>query len=111
MRAAETAQAVQGRRSARPAFDLATGEVTFLDLAISHRAGSIQFRLYEKPLAQYLYVPWGSCHSTSIKLGIAIAGLIRISRRLSRDSPVSEISDARHRFLSRLRARGFPASA
>ena len=86
-------------------------EVIFLDLAISHHAGSIRFRLHENPLAQYLYVPWGSSHSTSIKLGIAIAGLIRISRRFSRDTPASEISDARNRFLARLRARGFPASA
>ena len=74
-------------------------------------SGRVHFTQHEKPLAQYLYIPWGSSHSAGTKTGVIISGLIRIARRFSRGQPASLLNAARERFFTRLRARGYPNSA
>ena len=84
-------------------------EVVYLDLRISFDSnGAVLFTQYEKPLAQYLYIPWGSSHSTGLKTGLITSGLIRIGRRFSIGQPASLIRAAQERFFNRLRNRGYP---
>ena len=85
----------------------------FLDLQLSCTTDhKIRFEMHEKVLNQHLYVPWGSAHPLSVRIGVIVSGLIRISRRYSHSSDHSQlVHDASLRFFQRLRDRGYPASA
>ena len=84
----------------------------YLDLTIMRIAcDRVGYRLFEKPLNQYLYLPWCSAHPRHVKINIISAGLVRIHRRLSKGSSARDVGIACQKFLHRLRARGYPASA
>ena len=91
----------------------ATGEtcsgdpVPYLDLQLSIEANKVHWCLFEKPQAQYLYLPWGSAHSTASKAGIATGCFTRIARRhMSPHDP--RVHTAQARLHERLRIRGYP---
>jgi len=78
--------------------------VHFLDLGISKRE-HIVYETYRKPQCLYMYTPWDSCHSFSVKAGIVATEVIRLLR-----TNLYESSFKKHIqiLISKFRNRGYP---
>ena len=79
-------------------------KTTFLDLALSIKAGKLRYCTFRKPLNSYCYLPALSCHSHSTKLATVSTECVRLL--LTNDS---EESFLWHRtfFLRKFVARGY----
>ena len=81
--------------------------ISFLDLFL-YRDGSssmLQFSTFQKPLNNYLYIPFESFHPSSNKKAFIKGELMRYARN---SSSFKSFSETRDRFWKRLRLRGYP---
>lgn len=82
-------------------------ECVFLDLVAKiNDDNRISFKLYQKPLNKYLYIPFNSCHPTATKRGWIKGELIRFRRN---NSTFNDFKASTVRFYCRLRKRGYPS--
>lgn len=78
----------------------------FLDLEASiTEENRITFKLYQKKLNRYLYIPFTSSHPTATKKGWIKAELIRFRRN---NSSLDDFLHSARFFYLRLRRRGYP---
>lgn len=77
----------------------------FLDLLLFLQAGTLHHRLFQKPIAQFLYIPFFSEHPKTAKLAFIKGELIRYAIVSSAPSFFHEEANL---FFKRLRARGYP---
>jgi len=84
-----------------------TSDVQFLDISMSIVDCKLSHRLYRKPLALYHYVPFSSCHPSSVFTGVVEGELHRISRRCTFDHDFLQEAGF---FNKKLVARGYPSS-
>jgi len=78
----------------------------FLDLEASiNSENTISFKLFQKPLNKYLYIPFSSSHPTATKKGWIKGELIRFRRN---NSTYEDFLKSSHWFYLRLRRRGYP---
>jgi hypothetical protein len=82
---------------------------SFLDLSIEIKFISdyyyISYNIFQKPLNNYLYLPYSSNHSTSTIKGWIVGELVRYSRNCSSVLGLKEVAE---NFFHRLQARGYP---
>lgn len=86
--------------------------INFLDLVIFKgerfiSKNILDIKVHQKELNKYLYIPFNSFHSHSLKKGFIKAELIRYIRN---SSSFENYVAIRNLFFERLRARGYPAT-
>jgi hypothetical protein len=77
----------------------------FLDLEIFKSNQQIAFRVYQKPMNRFLYIPWSSAHPIGAKKGFIIGELTRYARNCTFKLDFLRI---RSDFKTRLQLRGYP---
>ncbi|CAI7764815.1 unnamed protein product [Closterium sp. NIES-54] len=82
----------------------------FLDLSVFkgqrfQSSGTLDMKLFQKPMNRYLYLPFKSYHTRATKLGFIRSELQRF---LLRSSSRPDFLNSRALFFARLRARGYP---
>lgn len=87
-------------------------EIEFLDTVVFKDANfmftkQLSFRVHQKVLNRYLYIPYKSCHPKDVLKSWIKTELIRYIRNSSCEAYFLEIQA---RFAARLRARGYPPS-
>ena len=89
-------------------WEINLNQVTFLDLIIFKNEGKyLGYRVHQKELNNYLYLPWCSNHPKNTKVGIIKGELQRYRRNCSR---IQDYIKVKKLFAHRLRQRGYPAS-
>jgi hypothetical protein len=83
-------------------------QVDFLDLTIYFSYGCIHWKTYQKPMNQYLYLPWHSNHPRSHIKGFIFSELTRYQRTNSEPENYEFIKNL---FRNRLLLRGYPKRA
>jgi hypothetical protein len=78
----------------------------FLDINITRNEDKIDYKVYSKPSAMFLYAPFASHHPLHIKKGWITTEVHRFVRL---SSSFSSFYETRQRFYTHLRARGYPA--
>ena len=83
------------------------GAAVILDI-IAYRShnNQLRFKVYQKPMNRYLYIPFNSCHPFHVKRGFIKGELIRYIRNSSQREDYLRL--ARH-FKIRLELRGYPS--
>ena len=76
-----------------------------LDVEAYRDNGRVAFRIYQKALNKYLYIPFHSEHPPHTKRGFIKGELLRYVRNSSK---YEDFSRVRRLFFVRLRARGYP---
>jgi hypothetical protein len=76
----------------------------FLDLVIYKRKNKLEYRIHQKALNRYLYIPFNSYHPEATKKAL-IQG--ELKRYYDRCSQRQDFKDVMQLFYARLRARGY----
>ncbi len=79
-------------------------EVVFLDLVI-YKDAKLSYRVHQKELNNYLYLPWTSSHPKNTKTGIIKGELKRYMRNCSN---ITDYIKVKKCFAYRLQQRGYP---
>lgn len=84
-------------------------EITFMDITIYipdnfHITGKLGYKVYQKPLNAYLYIPYNSYIPLSTFRGFIKGELIRYIRL---SSTIQDFSDIKKKFFKRLLERGY----
>lgn len=92
-------------------FVVSDDSATFLDLFFYkgerfHATGMLDFKIHQKALNKYLYLPHGSYHTDSSKKGFIKAELQRYIRS---SSSIENYIEMKKVFFARLRNRGYPS--
>ena len=82
-------------------------DATFSKMMRFNRTGLLDVQVYQKPINNYLYLPYCSFHSKSARCSFIKGELIRYIRLSSSKSDYLKV---RQLFANRLLARGFPFS-
>ena len=76
-----------------------------VDVAVDHDRGGFRYSTHRKPLNQYLFTPFSSCHSSKTFRAIVVGELKRACRTCSSKSAYVEASDF---IVEKFRCRGYP---
>jgi hypothetical protein len=91
--------------SLRFTFSYHQNHLPFLDTIIFKHNNQITFRIFQKPLNKFLYIPFTSNHPIGAKKGFIIGELIRYVRNCTLEQDFNEV---RSLFRLRLEVRGYP---
>jgi hypothetical protein len=84
-----------------------SNEIDYLDLIIfKNKFNKINFKVHQKKLNKYLYMPFSSNHPKHIAKGIVKTELIRYIRN---SSNINDYISIKKEFYQRLRDRGYPS--
>lgn len=87
-------------------WEKSTTSAVFLDLDIRRNEERIDYQVYSKPSAMFLYAPFVSFHPLHVKKGWIVTELLRFVRL---SSTFEAFYQSRASFYTHLRARGYPA--
>jgi hypothetical protein len=79
--------------------------IDYLDLIIYKNNNKINFKVHQKILNKYLYIPYNSNHPKHIYKGVIKTELIRYIRNSSK---ICDYIEIKKKFYERLRQRGYP---
>jgi hypothetical protein len=79
--------------------------IDYLDLIIYKNNNKINFKVHQKALNKYLYIPYNSNHPKHIYKGVIKTELIRYIRN---SSNITDYIEIKKKFYGRLRERGYP---
>jgi hypothetical protein len=86
-------------------FEKGINSIDFLDLTIFRANDNIAFKIFQKPLNNYNYIPMMSHHPVSTLRGFITGELTRYKRYCTFQEDFQSIADL---FFNRLLARGYP---